>query len=167
MIDETARYVRGNRAREDFVGRDTLDADSFVGSQQATGEGEIRSAIDEADIETVPDAAAMSALPLPATVPLYPPRLQIDFDYQPRPKAEVSSQLALRLESSLANDSNRIEVLVEGDATILRGVVGSERERRLAELLVRFEPEVARVENQLVVQPPAGATLGLPAPSRD
>jgi len=149
----------------DFVGRDALDVDSFVGSQQSTGEGGIRSSIDELDFETVPDAAAAMAPPVPATVPLYPPRLKIGFDYRPRPMAEFSSQLALRLESSLANDSNRIEVLVEGDATILRGVVVSERARRLAELLVRFEPEVARVENQLVVQPAAAPLLPPPLTS--
>ncbi len=165
MVDESARYVRGNRAVTDFVGRDAQDVNSFVGSQQSSGEAEIHSAIDTLDVDVGADASATTAPPVPASVPMYPPRLKVGFDYRPRPKAEVSSQLALRLESSLRNDSSRIEVLVEGDATILRGVVATEQDRRLAELLVRFEPEVARVENQLVVQPPTGAPLPPPPPA--
>ena len=52
-----ARFIRGNRKATDFVGTDTGEAKQFVGSEQAAGTGEeIRSAIDNLNVEIAPDA---------------------------------------------------------------------------------------------------------------
>ncbi len=54
-----------------------------------------------------------------------------------------------------------VEVSVRGDTALLRGVVATEHDRALAEQLVRLEPGVAKVANELRVEP-TGATVGSP-----
>ena len=86
---------------------------------------------------------------------MYGPRLKVDFGFAPRPTAQVSTELTLRLESSLAlAGTGSIEVSKEGGKAILRGQVASERDRRLARLLLLLEPGISTVENQLIVGPP-------------
>jgi hypothetical protein len=161
-IDETARYLRENRQAADFVGTDLGEARGFVGSQQATalgGEAEITSAIDEFQLELSPDANVTAEPVVPARTGMYPPRLQVSFDFQPRPQGEVSTKLAGRLGSILSlGESSSIEVLVEGDVAILRGEVASERDRRMAGLIVLLEPGIADSRNELTVNPSAAKT---------
>jgi osmotically-inducible protein OsmY len=45
-----------------------------------------------------------------------------------------------------------MEVSVQGATATLRGVVASARDREMAELLVRFEPGISTVRNELTVQ---------------
>jgi hypothetical protein len=158
-VDEAARYIRGNRESGDFVGADSTERRGFVGAQQATeigAEPEITSSIDELEIEATPDAnqtAQPAALP---RISMNPPRLQVGFDFRPRLPSDVTAKLARRLESTLSLDeSSSIEASVEDGVAILRGEVSSERDRRMAGLLVRFEPGIADVRNELKVTAPA------------
>ena len=157
-VDESARYFRGSRSATDFVGTDSGESRGFVGRQQATelgGEPEITSAIDDFQLELSPDANETAQPIVPARTGMYPPRLQVSFDFQPRAVGDVSTKLADRLGSVLSlGESSAIEVLVEGDVAILRGEVPSERDRRMAGLLVRFEPGIADSRNELTVKPP-------------
>lgn len=163
---ENARYVRENRQATDFVGADSAETRGFVGTQQATdlgGEAEITSAVDDFQLELSPDANATAEPVISARTGMYPPRLHVSFDFRPRPMGEISTELADRLESILSlDDSSSIEVSVEGDVAILRGEVASERDRRMAGLLVRFEPGIADSRNELTVKPPAAKVA--PAP---
>jgi len=172
-VDESARYLRRNREAGAFVGADSGEVRGFVGAQQATELGtdaSITSAIDAGEliIETAPDANVTAQPIAPARSGMYPPRLQVGFDFQPRPQSEVSSQIADRLVVALSLDaSNSIEVLVEDGVAILRGEVPAERERRLSELLVRLEPGVVEVQNELTVRQRVPAALEQPpAPVR-
>jgi hypothetical protein len=156
LVDETARFIRENRAATDFVGADGREDQSFVGRQQVgVLAEEIRSAVDELEIQTGPDANQTAESVMPPRVQLYAPRLKVAFDYAPTGVSEVNARLSRHLEASFpAVATNQIEVLVAGNAATLRGVVASEWDRKLAELLLRFEPGIARVENQLQIQPP-------------
>lgn len=161
LVNENARFIRGNRDASDFVGAAGRDDQQFVGRQEAgvTAE-EIRSAVDELQIQTGPDANQTAQPAMPPRVRMYAPRLRVAFDFVPTADSEVSSRLTRCLASALpAESSSRIEVSAAGDAAILRGAVASERERKLAELLLKFEPGIARVQNQLRVQP-----VGMPLP---
>jgi hypothetical protein len=155
LVDESARFIRGNREVSDFVGADGGDDQSFVGRQQVGALAEeIRSAVDELEIQTGPDANQTAEPMMPARVQLYAPRLKVAFDFAPTGVSEVNARLSHHLEASLpAVAANQIEVSVAGNAATLRGVVASEWDRKLAELLLRFEPGIARVENQLQIQP--------------
>lgn len=171
-VDENARYIRENRQATDFVGSDLGEARSFVGASQSTELGEVNavtSAIDDLQIETAPDANLTAQPIVPTRTGMYPPRLTVGFSFKPRPHGEINTKLADRLGSTLSlADSNLIEVLVEGDVATLRGEVASERDRKMAGLLARFEPGIADVRNELTVdQPPAERSrpMAAPAPS--
>jgi hypothetical protein len=52
-----------------------------------------------------------------------------------------------------------VQVEIDGDTAVLRGAVASESERRIAERMVKLEPDVRRVRNELLV------TGGSPRPA--
>lgn len=66
--------------------------------------------------------------------------------------AQAKSKVALGSSRVFANA--KIEVIANDRTVILRGQVGSDRERKLAERIAKLEPGVDRVENQLVVAAP-------------
>jgi hypothetical protein len=74
------------------------------------------------------------------------------FDYTPRTATSVRTDLDRVLSSTSrlpSRDSIRFEM--DGSTVVLRGQVRNERERRLAEALVRLTPGVREVRNELVV----------------
>jgi hypothetical protein len=62
--------------------------------------------------------------------------------------------------SSVLPSKGNIQVLSEGPTVVLRGVVGDEGERRLAESLARFTPGVYDVRNELQVGSASSAPSG-------
>ena len=162
--------VRINRRPGGFVGKDSAELDRFVGAQQASdGEQarEVTTAVEDLEIETAPDANQAPQPVLPPRATMYPPRLAVGFSFPVRAPTETTARLTNRLASALSLPaSSSIEVTVEGGAATLRGEVQSERQRRLAALLVRFEPGIAEVRNELRVAPVRSATPKPAAPSR-
>ena len=165
----TDRRARGGE-NSGFVGADSGDIRGFVGMQQAENTGRIESAVSDLRIETGPDANRPGAAVPRTRVRMYDPRLKVSFDFAPRPTAEVSTDLTRRLQSSLQSPlqsslmreaAGSIEVSKEGTTAILRGEVASERDRRLARLLLLLEPGISNVQNQLIVSPP-GSTPANP-----
>jgi hypothetical protein len=78
------------------------------------------------------------------------------------PTPQVSSVLTSRLARSMRLSAGApVEVSMAGDTATLRGVVATPHDRELAEQLVRLEPGVARVTNELRVEQ-SGATVGKP-----
>lgn len=71
-----------------------------------------------------------------------------------KPPTQVQ-QTATRRFRSLANrpQLNGIQVQMNGRTAVISGSVGSERDRRMSELLIRLEPGVSSVDNQVVVSP--------------
>ena len=168
LMTEGARFLRGNRAASDFVGTDAGETRRFVGGEQAGGEGEeIRSAIDNLQVETAPDANQTASAARTPRVPMNAPRLRVAFDFSPQVPTTVSDQLTRRLQAaSLRTGASRIEVSVADGVATLRGAVASARDRKMAELLARFEPGIESVQNQLVVRPADSPPLP-PPPVRD
>lgn len=161
-VDLNARYVRGNRDAADFVGADSRDSGGFVGMHQAEATGEVESAVSDLRVETGPDANRTASASRPRAR-MYDPRLAVDFQFAPRPAETVNLALAHRLESSLrVRGNSRIEVSWEGGKATLRGEVPSERERKLARLLLLLEPGVSDVQNDLIVKAPEPT----PSPNR-
>ncbi|HEY1861155.1 MAG TPA: BON domain-containing protein, partial [Gemmataceae bacterium] len=72
----------------------------------------------------------------------------IGFDYRPPSAGSMQSALQQTIaESSSLPSRSGMTVAVDGDTVVLRGTVGSERERRMAEGLVRLTPGVHEVQN--------------------
>ena len=166
ILNPAARYLRANRKTGDFVGRDRGDQGGFVGLLQAAGDAaKAKLAADDMTIEKSADANALGAGADTSKASMYAPRLEVSFRQSPRLSPRVSPELQRRLQTALArNGSSRIEVLMAGDATILRGQVSSEHDRLLAALLLSFEPGVGRVQNELQVGSPPAPPPPTPVP---
>lgn len=152
-IDE--RFIRGQRDPNDFVGAGGSEG-GFVGRQELDNEGAIRSAVDGLPQQMLnrrinqPPPAPRPTRPLP-----YEPRLQIAFDYDGPDNRSLSQALTRRLQRSDGIRSlGDITVTLNGRTAILQGEVASERDRSVAEQLVRLEPGVSQVQNQLLVANP-------------
>ena len=122
--------------------------------QQAENTDQVQSAVTGLRAQTGPDANRTQSPASQRRTAMYDPRLKVNFDFTPRPADDLNTQLARRLESSLRpGRSGRIEVSMEGATAILRGEVASERDRRLARLLLLLEPGISDVRNELTVTP--------------
>lgn len=82
-------------------------------------------------------------------------RLRSAVDVAPLPSAQIQQSAQSRFYRSPASSKfNGVQVqMVEGTA-VLRGVVTSEKDRRMSELLMRLEPGVRQVANEIVVADP-------------
>jgi hypothetical protein len=79
----------------------------------------------------------------------------LGFPYRPPAASRLQADLQAVIDrsSALSSVKDNIRVRVAGRVVMLQGTVTSPRERRLAEALVRLEPGVAEVQNQIVVTP--------------
>lgn len=50
--------------------------------------------------------------------------------------------------------ADTLEVFVSGRTAVIRGVVNSQKQRQIAELLIGFEPGISKVQNEIVVANP-------------
>lgn len=82
----------------------------------------------------------------------YRVQLVPDFEYSPPPPAQIQFNVVTRLSKMpTLRTFGDINIDVSNRHVILTGVVVSERARRVAEQLIRLEPGVDTVENNLVV----------------
>ncbi len=66
-------------------------------------------------------------------------------------------------DSAPANSERDVQMEMDGSTLVLKGTVGSEREKRLAEAMLRLEPGVYDIRNDLQVRaPPANKTPPIP-----
>ena len=70
------------------------------------------------------------------------------------PPAVVQSSAMLRLRTLPNQQQMRgVNVTMRGKTAVISGVVATDRDRRMSELLLRLQPGVRSVENQVVVSP--------------
>lgn len=153
-ISGDERFLREARDANSFVGASREGG--FVGSQTAVGEGEIRSAIEGDLVREAIDPAINRILSLPQLqTGMYAPRLRLGFTPTTLPVPAIESTTAQRLSvSSAIRAAAPLEVSLAGRTATLRGTVGSEHEKRLAGLMLLFEPGISKVENDLAVASP-------------
>jgi len=78
--------------------------------------------------------------------------LNLSLDLQPRTPEKVNHGLSSQLaRTGRLQSLSPVVVSVRGDTLVLRGAVATQHDRDLAEQLMRLEPGVARVENELTV----------------
>ncbi|TWU17696.1 BON domain protein [Novipirellula galeiformis] len=79
-------------------------------------------------------------------------QLRSAIDVAPRSSAEIQQSAVTRM-LTLPSQSQipGVNVTVDNQTVILGGVVGSEKQRRMSELLMRLEPGVRNVENRIRV----------------
>ncbi len=81
-------------------------------------------------------------------------RLRSAIDVQLSSPATVQQAATQRFRSLPSQPQMRgVNVSMQGKTAVISGVVGSDRDRRMSELLMRLEPGVGRVDNQVIVIP--------------
>ncbi len=157
QVSAEDRFIRGNRTADDFVGIDSGDRAGFIGAAGADNTGPIQSATtgNLAPKTTTGPAIYRTRVRSPAPY-MYEARLRVGFDVSPRSLPEHTTMVARRLMGVRAIDpASSIEVKLAGSTATLAGFVGSDREKRLAGMLLMFEPGISSVKNELVVRPPS------------
>ena len=157
----SARFLRQNRSRRDFVGSNRADQSGFVGNQQSLGVGQVAPAIGggAAAIGNAARGAAANRRnpPLPplSKKAMYYPRLDIgSLDITNRTEqwpAEVSERLSERL-AGLSDGA--VTVQVDGRRATLEGTVRTRAEADRLKHLAEFEPGVDEVIDQLRIEQP-------------
>ena len=100
-----------------------------------------------------------------ATTPSIRTRMRSAVRVAPMPQQRVQSNANQRfVKMSRRQGMSRVSVNVVGRTAVLRGAVGTQRDRRMSELLMRLEPGVTTVKNELVVTAPDGNAAGFAAP---
>jgi len=152
-VTGSERFIRGNRDRNSFVGADQGETQSFVGSQQGSTSGVIVSST--AGIEAAVDRTneINEVLETPPSRKMYLPKIVLSPELIVGMQTDVKPIVKEQIRKSVNLASlQKIEVLVVNQTAILRGVVSSDKERKLAATLALFEPGIWKVENQLQVK---------------
>ena len=151
-ITGAERFVRGNRTSGDFVGTTNTENTTFVGTAQATG------AVKRSVTGLVETAAPSVNVPrIRSPSGIYAERLRIAFEpiansgYRLPPKTKLSESTRTITE----HRGLEVQLSLTDSAVTLRGTVQSPEQKRLAELLVLFEPGIETVTNALNVAPNA------------
>lgn len=153
-LQGSERFLRENRSRDAFVGSDQRSLGGFVGSEQALGVGRVQTATET--LSAPPDESRRINRPLPPLPDgaMYYPRLVLGDEFKKAAPAANSQQLNRdqALEERLAKHIDvPIQVLRQGDRAILRGTVASQEIADRLKLLISFEPQIYRIEDQLKV----------------
>ena len=90
---------------------------------------------------------------------------RVAFEHAETGADQLSKSLSQRLATtSSIRCRNPILVQVQGRTAILQGLVPAEHDRVLAEQLVRLQPEISAVQNEIVVEASPRTELSLPEP---
>jgi hypothetical protein len=154
QLQGTERFLRGNRSLQDFVGADTRERGGFVGEQAAAASGAVVSAV--RDLRPRREMNLNQPLRASRSSQLYHPRLRVDFSFDRLSGEQLGARIRDQLQvTETLGLQGPIEVSVAAGTATLRGAVASAHDREMAELLVRFEPGISTVINELAVQPPS------------
>jgi hypothetical protein len=171
-----ARYLRTNRQPGEFVGADMQGMQRFVGAPQTGmgaggwsqfgGMGPSMSGMGQnylgprsntsQDQQREQGIATQNAGAIRTT-------FRVAFDCPEPAPNRISTLLARRLaELPLSQGHSPIQVEMQGRTAILRGVVTTEHDRGLVEQVVRLEPGIEAVKNDLAVASPTPAKSATP-----
>ena len=152
----SGRFLKGNRRSGDFVGTDAGERREFVGAQEASGATRVRSATSGMRVKKSREANVRFRAATERRNRMYDPRLVVAFDVNRQSPQAIQADLRRRLvDSRHLAWAGPVSVTVRGDTAVLSGKVASSRDREMAELVLMFEPGIAKVENRLSVTNPA------------
>jgi hypothetical protein len=162
-----ARFVRGNRQADDVVGRVAPDAQRWVGGvQDDTSGGNWMQSLSDLSSGGLPSSwqnanrsgQRSGGEPAGQSMPAIRTTFRAAFEYsQPAPD-KLSESLTRRLAGIPAIQTQTpLRVGIRGRTAVLRGTVPTEHARLLAEQILRLEPGVDAVRNEIVVEKPTSA----------
>ena len=149
-VSGSARYLRGNRRRGSFIGANTRQR--LVGNQQAVAQGRVQTAAETAPPKTNASQSINKRLSLAPAGQMYNPTLSVDFEGTQVDISSLAREVETRVTEKLSLKRGQLAVAILDRTAKLTGTVSSERERRLAEALLTFEPGISRVENLIQLE---------------
>jgi hypothetical protein len=148
------RFIRRNRRRTAFVGRDLSEMSSFVGEIQGSTSGNVRTSASSLRMRLQRNANLTAQRTNQTSRGMYEPPLAIGFAVEPlAPVAQEASLEELLNASARIHHVGPLSVTVDARTATLEGVVASAEDRQLAEAYLRFEPSLSTVVNHLTIQP--------------
>lgn len=145
-IQTNGRFVRGNRARGDFVGSNRTELKGFVGSGQALGVGRVTSAVENLKVET---RAARINRPMPSQPKkgMYYPRLELDLSSRDTPELIPATPASLELSQRVSKVAGiETKIQIRGRTAIIDTSSIPPESLDLVKTLLSFEPGIDRVE---------------------
>lgn len=145
-IQTNGRFVRGNRARGDFVGSNRTELKGFVGSGQALGVGRVTSAVENIKVET---RAARINRPMPSQPKkgMYYPRLELDLSSRDTPEPIPATLFNQDLQRRVAKVAGfEPKVSLNGRTAILDPSSVPADSIDMIKTLLSFEPGIDRIE---------------------
>ena len=157
--DSSDRFRRENRRPGAFVGTSAADVQNFLGAVQAgenagrgLGMGSLRAGQGAGRGDPNRNQGARGSGRRGRRAADLRISLHAAFDYPKTPAAQMSLAMTRRLSKSLAALSGSdLDVEIRDGTATLRGAVATDHDRRVAERMVRLEPGVWRVKNDLTV----------------
>ena len=147
-----------NRQPGQFVGTDANAAQSVMSAMYGSETNMPQNTYQSMNTQTVAQPSMQLNNGMQQT-PQFRTRMAIGFSYAPANATAVAATLVKRLQGRHGIKSSApIEVAVQGQTAILRGEVLSDHDRLLAEQLLRLEPGIWLVQNELKVSSAAAAT---------
>lgn len=152
QITGSERFLRSNRQASQFVGGSSQQVLSVMQPFSAAG----NSTVNPTQGLQAMRYGAGDEQPPATTLPPFRATLSVDFDH-PSISPEVAlGSLSKRLGGTLRIKRQKpIQVTLQGSTVILRGEVATDHDRLLAEQLVRLEPGIWAVQNELAVTKPS------------
>jgi hypothetical protein len=145
-IQTNGRFVRGNRARGDFVGSNRTELKGFVGSGQALGVGRVTSAVENIKVES---RAARINRPMPSQPKkgMYYPRLELDLSSRDTPELIPATPASLELSQRVSKVAGiETKIQIRGRTAIIDTSSIPSESLDLVKTLLSFEPGIDRVE---------------------
>lgn len=88
------------------------------------------------------------------STPVIRTRLRSAVDVRYPSQTQIQQQANRQLRSlPYRSGINGVNVVVDGNTAVISGVVASQKQRRMSELLMRLEPGIRQVDNQVTVTP--------------
>ncbi len=147
------RFMNSDRRSTGFVGAASSGQTPFVGAGNAaqTATGTTTSAVTGLREETAPPVNVARTR---TAAGIYDPKLTVGFQYQRSDGQKQPSGPAqpTTVQSYAAKRGLSLIVSPDGTTAHLQGSVESPKQRRLAELIVLFEPGIETVVNDLTVE---------------
>jgi osmotically-inducible protein OsmY len=151
-VTGSEKFVRGNRTAGDFVGAGDTEESTFVGASQAAPTAGATDSVTGLAEQTAPQVNIPKRR---RATGIYAERLTIGFESHDNAGIRLPAAASLSKQlSKIISDRGYQLQLSPGDSTAkLTGTVESQQKKRIAELLVLFEPGISTVENELRVEP--------------
>ena len=158
LIQGGERFLRSNRSQRSFVGSDTSEQTTFVGMQEGSTSGNVVTTT--STLPPMPNRAATLNQAFQPSSRIYDPKLIIAFEVPATSsQIEINARERTREKEILkvlapiqSNNNQSVSIRLKNRVAILSGEVRSEKAKRIAGLMLSFEPGVGQVVNELVVR---------------